>query len=155
MKMAENLTNKTLHFELVSPERVVLSEEAVMVVIPGKMGDLGIMAGHAPLSSSIRPGVVSVHLPSGIIQKIFVTDGFADVSGESCSLLAEEAIDINDINCIEIEETLKTLNADLDTAKDDTIKFEKLRQQITIAQEKIFARTQFSSGSKVENPVEA
>ena len=67
--MAENLTNKTLHFELVSPERVVLSEEAVMVVIPGKMGDLGILAGHAPLSSSIRPGVVSVHLPSGTVKK--------------------------------------------------------------------------------------
>ena len=153
--MTENLTNKTLHFELVSPERVVLSEEAVMVVIPGKMGDLGILAGHAPLSSSIRPGVVSVHLPSGTVKKIFVTDGFSDVSGESCSLLAEEAIDINDINCAETEETLKILNTDLDAAKDDTIKFENLRKQITIAQEKIFACTQHSSGSKIENPVEA
>ena len=153
--MTENLTNKTLHFELVSPERVVLSEKAVMVVIPGKMGDLGILAGHAPLSSSIRPGVVSVHLPSGTVQKIFVTDGFADVSGEACSLLAEEAIDISDINRTETEETLKVLNADLDAAKDDTIKFENLRKQITIAQEKISAYTQHSSVSKVENPVKA
>ena len=83
------------------------------------------------------------------------TDGFADVSGEACSLLAEEAIDISDINRTETEETLKVLNADLDAAKDDTIKFENLRKQITIAQEKISAYTQHSSVSKVENPVKA
>ncbi|MFH1158101.1 MAG: ATP synthase F1 subunit epsilon [Pseudomonadota bacterium] len=153
--MAEFLTNKTFRFELVSPERIVVSGDAAMVLVPGKTGDFGVLAGHAPLSSSIRPGIVSVHLPSGEVRKIFVAGGFADVSGEFCSVLAEDAVDVNDLNRAETENTLKALQADLDTAEDDAVTLTKLRRQIVIAEAKIAACAQISSGLKVKNSVGA
>ncbi len=135
--MADVLTKKTFQFELVSPEKLLASEEASMVVIPGGAGDFGVLADHAPVLSSIRPGVVSVHLPSGEIKKIFVAGGFADVNGSLCSVLAEEAINVNDIDRAAVETNLKNLREDLDLAKDDVVKMAHVKKQIAINEAKI------------------
>jgi F-type H+-transporting ATPase subunit epsilon len=126
-------------FELVSPERVLLSEEVKMVTVPGEEGDFGVLARHAPLLSSIRPGVVSVTGLDGAIRKIFVAGGFADVSPDLLSVLAEEAIDVADLNKAELENQLKGLEDDLGFAKDDALKTAQIRNQITLTAAKIQA----------------
>lgn len=139
--MAETFTSKTLQFELVSPECVLASEEATMVIVPGEAGEFGVLADHAPLLSSIRPGVVAVHLPSGEVKKIFVAGGFADVNGKLCSVLAEEAVNVNEIDRAGVEESLKTLKDDLEFSKEDAAKSAHIRQQMDIAQAKLAAVT--------------
>lgn len=137
--MSETFTHKTIPFELVSPECILVSEEATMVVIPGEAGDFGVLADHAPLLSSLRPGVVSVYLPSGEVKKIFVAGGFADVNGQLCSVLAEEAINVNDLNRAQLEESVKNLQDDLEFSKDDVAKAAHLREQLIVAKAKLAA----------------
>ena len=81
----------TFQFDLVSPERQLMSAEVEMVEIPGGEGDFGVLPGHAPLISTIRPGVISVHA-DGEIERIYVDAGFAEVNPDSCVVLAEQAI---------------------------------------------------------------
>jgi len=137
--MADKLTDKTFQFELVSPERILVSEEASMVVVPGEAGDFGVLAEHAPLLSSIRPGVVTVTSPDGSVKKIFVAGGFADVSAKTCSVLAEEAVNVNEIDKAKAEEQLKSLQDDLDFAKDDAIKAASIARQIEVAKARLQA----------------
>lgn len=137
--MAEKFTDKTFKFELVSPERILASEEVSMVVVPGGDGDFGVLAEHAPLVSSIRPGVVAVYMPSGEVKKIFVSGGFADVTGKLCSVLAEEAVNVNDIDRNMAEQSLKDLRDELVNAGDDAVKKANLLRGIGIAEAKLAA----------------
>ena len=139
LRMADKLTDKTFKFELVSPERILASEEASMVVVPGTEGDLGILAEHAPLVSSIRPGTVAVHLPSGDVKKIFVTGGFVDVDGKLCSVLAEEAVNVSDIDRGKTEQSLKDLRDELAGAGEDAVKKANALRNIAIAEAKLAA----------------
>src|SRR3546814_18203914 len=77
-------------FELVSPERLLLSEEVDMVVVPGEEGDFGVLVRHAPLISTLRPGVIKVHNGGSVTEQIFVAGGFAEVTPSRCTVLAEE-----------------------------------------------------------------
>ena len=85
--MADNF-----NFELVSPERLLLSEQVIEVVIPATEGEMTVMANHAPTMTTIKPGVVSVKLASGQVSKYVVFGGFADVLPTGCTLLAESAV---------------------------------------------------------------
>ena len=81
-----------LHFELVTPDRMVTSGEVYMVVVPGVEGDSGIMAGHAPYMTTLRNGDIDVYRSStGQPEKIAVTGGFAEVSERGLTVLAESA----------------------------------------------------------------
>lgn len=81
-----------LHFELVTPDRMVASGEAYMVVIPGTEGDSGIMAGHAPYMTTLRNAEIAVYRSAGAQpEKIAVTGGFAEVSDKGLTVLAESA----------------------------------------------------------------
>ena len=81
-----------LHFELVTPDRLVMSDDVYMVVIPGSEGESGIMAGHAPYMTTLRNGEVAVYkTPSGQPERIAVTGGFAEVSDNGLTVLAESA----------------------------------------------------------------
>ena len=81
-----------LHFELVTPERLVLSEEVFMVVVPGTEGDFGVLAGHAPVLSTIRDGELAVYRTQGAEpERIAVVGGFAEVSDKGLTVLAERA----------------------------------------------------------------
>ena len=81
-----------LHFELVTPDRLVLSEDVHMVVVPGTEGDFGVMAGHAPYMSMLKDGDVSVYRTSGAQpEKIAVSGGFAEVGDKGLTILAESA----------------------------------------------------------------
>ena len=81
-----------LHFELVTPDRLVMSEDVHMVVVPGTEGESGIMAGHAPYMTTLKNGDISVYRsPGGQPERIAVTGGFAEVSGKGLTVLAESA----------------------------------------------------------------
>ena len=87
----------TFHFDLVSPEKVAFSGEVEQVDVPGAEGDFGVLAGHAPFVSTIRPGIITVHGASGE-QKIVVLGGFAEVSAEGLTVLADVAETMQDID---------------------------------------------------------
>jgi F-type H+-transporting ATPase subunit epsilon len=87
----------TFHFELVSPEKLLFSGEVEQVDVPGAEGDFGVLAGHAPFVSTIRPGIITVHGASGE-QKIVVLGGFAEVSAEGLTVLADVAETMQDID---------------------------------------------------------
>ena len=112
----------TLQFELVSPERLVLSTSAEMVVVPGAEGDFGAMPMHAPLISAVRPGVIDVYQGGKVANRIFVAGGFAEVTGERCTVLAEEAWPLAELDAgkvaARIEEAEKAqVSADNDFAR--------------------------------------
>jgi F-type H+-transporting ATPase subunit epsilon len=87
----------TLHFELVSPEKLVFSGEVEQVDVPGMEGDFGVLAGHAPYVSTLRPGILTVHAAGGD-QKIVVLGGFAEVSAQGLTVLAELAESVEEID---------------------------------------------------------
>ena len=81
-----------LHFELVTPERLIRSEDVHMVVVPGTEGEFGVMAGHAPFMSTLRDGELAVYRTQGAApEKIAVSGGFAEVSDKGLTVLAESA----------------------------------------------------------------
>ena len=81
-----------LHFELVTPDRLVMADDVYMVVVPGTEGESGIMAGHAPYMTTLRDGDVAIYRAAGASpEKIPVTGGFAEVSERGLTVLAESA----------------------------------------------------------------
>ena len=94
-------------FELVTPERVVFAEEADMVVVPGGDGDFGVLPGHAPLLSTVRPGTVEVYEGDRVTTRIFVSGGFAEVADGRCTVLADEAVPASEIDRADADERLK------------------------------------------------
>ena len=110
-----------IHFELVSPESKILSKDITMAVIPGTEGDFGVLAGHMPLVANVATGVVSIYSQNmnDISSRIFIAGGVADVTGTQCTLLAEHAIDINDIDKADIQRQISDLEEDIKITEDD------------------------------------
>ena len=106
-------------FELVSPERLVLSAAAGMVVVPGAEGDFGVLPGHAPLISNVRPGVISVYQDRVIEARIFVSGGFAEVSDNRLTVLTEEAVAVDEIDRDDAETRLAEARQAVEDAGDD------------------------------------
>ena len=80
---------ETLQFELVTPERLAVSEAVAMVEVPGEAGDFGVLPGHAPVLSMIRPGIIAVHGHDNATTRYFVPAGYAEVNPDGCIVLAE------------------------------------------------------------------
>ena len=108
-----------VEFELVSPEKLLTSQPVDMVVVPGAEGDFGVLAGHAPMISTVRPGVIDVYEGDRIIDRVFVAGGFAEVTETRCTVLAEQALPLADIDRGKVEQEVKDLSEDLDDAKSD------------------------------------
>ena len=108
-----------VQFELVSPERLLVSRAVDMVVIPGGEGDFGVLPGHAPLISTIRPGVIAIHDDGKIAERLFVAGGFAEVTPDRCAVLAEEATPVDKLDRAAIETELRDIKDDMAAAKDD------------------------------------
>ena len=89
---------RKLIFELVSPSALLASEEVDMVVVPGEDGDFGVLPGHVPLLSNIRPGTVDVYIGGFVSKSIFVEGGFAEANDERCTLLATRAKELAEIS---------------------------------------------------------
>lgn len=107
-----------LSFALVSPEREVFNGEVDHVVVPGSEGEFGVMPSHAPVMSVIKPGALRV-IDGGGERRIFVNGGFADVTPEGLTVLAEDALDLADVNAADLEQQLKDASEDLRDANTD------------------------------------
>jgi F-type H+-transporting ATPase subunit epsilon len=108
-----------VQFELVTPERLVLSAEVEMVVVPGTEGNFGVLAGHSPLISTIRPGMIEIYETRPTIsQRIFVVSGIAEVTPERCTVLAEEAMAPSELNRAEAEAELQTVEGNLPSLRE-------------------------------------
>jgi F-type H+-transporting ATPase subunit epsilon len=108
-----------LHFELVSPERLLFSGDVVEVDIPGTEGDMGILPGHAPVLSTLRPGVVTVTKEGGGKERIFVRGGFAEVNPQGLTVLAEVAVPVAELHADLLAQQVKDAQEDVSDAQDD------------------------------------
>jgi F-type H+-transporting ATPase subunit epsilon len=125
-----------VEFELVSPERLLVSRAVDMVVVPGAEGDFGVLRGHAPLISTLRLGVIDIHESGAVAERIFVAGGFAEVTAERCTVLAEQATRLGDLDRGAIEADLKGLRDRLSVA-DVAAERAALDQRIAIAEAKL------------------
>lgn len=122
--MAEKLS-----FDLVSPERLLLSEAVDLVTVPGAEGDMGIMGGHAPVMTTLRPGVVGVQVEGQAERRFFVRGGFAEVTPEGLTILAEYTVPLDELDSAALEREIADAEEDLADANTDE------RRQV--AQEKL------------------
>ena len=107
-----------LHFELVSPEKLLMSTDVDMVVVPGVEGDFGVLINHAPVVSTLRTGILEVH-NGDEPQQLLVRGGFAEVNPDGLTILAEEAMLLADVDRNALEAELKDADEDVADAKDD------------------------------------
>jgi F-type H+-transporting ATPase subunit epsilon len=105
-------------FELVTPERLLVSTEVEMVVVPGTEGNFGVLAGHAPLISTIRPGTIDIYEGHSVTERIFVVGGIAEVTPEGCTVLAEEAMPPDSLDRAALEAELQTVEGNLPSLRE-------------------------------------
>jgi F-type H+-transporting ATPase subunit epsilon len=132
------MADNKVAFELVSPERLVVSMPVDMVVVPGGEGDFGVLPGHAPLIASVRPGVIEIYDGREVSDRIFVAGGFAEVTRERCTVLAESAVRVSEINVGDVEADLRSAESDLANAASDNDRADAERR-LGVAQGKLEA----------------
>jgi F-type H+-transporting ATPase subunit epsilon len=108
----EGNTMATFHFDLVSPEKLAFSGEVDQVDVPGVEGDFGVLAGHAPVVASIRPGILTV-ISGGTKQKIIVLGGLAEVSDKGLTVLADVATSLDELDREAFAEQISGMEAKL------------------------------------------
>jgi len=126
----------TIAFELVSPERLLVSRPVTMVTVPGSEGDFGVLPGHAPMVSTLRVGVVGIKADGEAETRFFVAGGFAEVSPERCTVLAEEAMPVAELDRAKLEDDIKRAGEELLVADTDELK-ERLSKRVALAQAKL------------------
>ncbi len=127
-------------FELVSPERVLASLEADMVVVPGEEGDFGVLADHAPVLSLVRPGVIEIYDGNSVSRRIFIEGGFAEVNPKGLIVLAEAATPLPELSLDRAKELLRNAEDDLEDAREPSeSEREKLERVIEVAKLRVEA----------------
>jgi F-type H+-transporting ATPase subunit epsilon len=118
-------------FELVSPERQLLSEQVAEVVVPGTEGEFGVLKNHSPFMSTIKPGILKVRNGGGAWDEYFVRGGFADVASGGLTVLAEQAVPVKEISKEQLDQAIKNAEEDVTDAKDDDT---KQKAEMTLSQ---------------------
>lgn len=108
----------TFHFDLVSPEKLLFSGDVDQVDVPGAEGDFGVLAGHAPFVTTVRPGILTLYR-EGDALKVVVNGGFAEVNPEGLTVLADMAVPVEDFDRAVLAGQIKDTEEDLADAKDD------------------------------------
>ncbi len=111
-----------LKFDLVSPDRLLVSEEVESVVVPGGEGYFTVFAQHAPVMSTLKPGQIEVATLSGAVRKFFVRGGFANVTPGGLTILADQAIPLEDLNAEDLAREVRNAEEDLVDAGEDHLK---------------------------------
>jgi F-type H+-transporting ATPase subunit epsilon len=120
-----------LHFDLVSPERLLISAEVDQVDVPGSEGDFGVFSGHAPVMTTLRPGVLAIQTAGKAAEKFFVRGGFAEVTLQGLTVLAEEAMPLAEMDAATLDQRIKNAEEDVADAKDAGVRD---RAQTTLSQ---------------------
>lgn len=113
------MADEQVEFELVTPEQLLLSRGVEMVVVPGAEGDFGVLPRHTPMISNVRPGVIRVYEGGKVTEDIFVAGGFAEVTPARCTVLADQAMPVAELDRAAAEVRLKDEREDLADAKTD------------------------------------
>ena len=100
--------------EVVSPEKLLLSRDVEMVVIPASEGDMGVLPNHAPMSVLRRGGTIAITEGGRVTDRLFVSGGFAEITPERCTVLADEAVPVGELSRAEGERRLSEAQADYD-----------------------------------------
>jgi len=131
-----------IQFELISPEKKLVSEAVYLAEIPGDEGMFGVLPGHSSMLMSLGVGVVRLHKAKNDndVKKIFIAGGFADVTAKSCTVLAEEAIAVSDLDHSSLEQRLSDLQEDLKLAEEAADK-QRIRKEIVMIKAKLLAVT--------------
>ena len=111
-----------------------------MVDVPGSEGDFGVLAGHAPTVSAIRAGVVAVYEDGAVTARFFVAGGFAEVTQERCTVLADDAVPMGEINREAVEKTLPDLRDEVAAARDEAER-DTAEKALAVAEAKVAAVT--------------
>ena len=106
-------------FELVLPERRLAAARADMVVVPGGDGDFGVLPGHMPMISTVRPGVIEIYVGNQVKDRYMVSGGFAEVTGERCTVLAEEATPFAEVTAASLQERINRAQRDMADAESE------------------------------------
>jgi F-type H+-transporting ATPase subunit epsilon len=145
-----------VQFELVSPERLILSTEVEMVVVPGTEGNFGVLPGHAPLISTIRPGTIDIYEGGAVTERIFVVGGIAEVTPERCTVLADEAMAPDSLDRAALDAELQTVEGNLPSLRDHVARaagtererllteLRQLERQQSVAQAKLQALSEIN-----------
>ena len=121
-------------FELVSPARLLVSRDVEQVIVPGSEGEMTVLAYHAPLLTTLRPGLLDIGFPGGEHQRYFVRGGFAEVSPAGLTVLAETAVDLNELDAGQLAQAIKDAEEDVADATANDVrdraqtKLDQLRQ---------------------------
>jgi len=110
---------ETFKFELVSPERLLLSVDVDQVLVPGSEGDFTMLANHAPVLAVLRPGLLDVVLPGGKEQRYYVRGGFAEAGPDGLTVLARTAINIDELDRARLDQEIKDAQEDVNDAEDE------------------------------------
>jgi F-type H+-transporting ATPase subunit epsilon len=110
------------HFELVSPEQLLFSGEVESVVVPGMEGQFTVLKDHAPVMTTLKPGVVEVEESASKKRRVFVRGGFADIASTGLTVLAEQAIAIEDLNTAALAQEIRNAEEDVADASDGEAK---------------------------------
>ena len=109
-----------LHFELVTPERLLRSDDVYMVVVPASEGDMGVLAGHAPVMTTIRPGAIAIYASDGAVpERVFIDGGMAQIDDKGLTILAEGATPVAEIDAAALTQQLADARDDIRLAKSD------------------------------------
>ena len=120
-------------FELVSPERLLVSGQVEQVLVPGAEGDMTVLAHHAPVLTTLRPGLLDIGFPGGKSQRYFIRGGFAEMNPAGLTVLAETAIDLDELRPEQLAQAIKDAEEDVADLENDAkdraqTKLEQLRQ---------------------------
>jgi F-type H+-transporting ATPase subunit epsilon len=109
----------TFHFDLVSPEKLLFASKVTQVDIPGAEGDFGVLAGHAPIVTTLRPGILVIHGEGGERLQVVVNGGFAEVGPAGLTVLADTAVPLDEFDLAVLAEAIKDTEEDVADTKDD------------------------------------
>ncbi len=113
---------ETFQFDLVSPEKLLMSDPVEQVTVPGADGQFTVLKGHAPFLSTLKPGVLDITAEDGSSQRIYVRGGFADVNASGLTVLAEQAMPMEEVNAEIMAQQITDAEEDLADAGDDAEK---------------------------------
>jgi F-type H+-transporting ATPase subunit epsilon len=132
------MADDKVEFELVSPEKLLLTRAVDMVVVPGAEGDMGVLPRHSPTITTVRPGTIVVYEGGAVSDRIFIAGGFAEVSDNRCTVLAEEAMPIEDIDKAAAQQSLADAREDISSADSDAAR-KSAETAVAVAEAKIQA----------------
>ena len=139
-----------VQFELVSPERLILSQSVEMVVVPGTEGNFGVLPGHAPLVSTIRPGMIEVYEGREVTARFFIVGGIAEVTPERCTVLADEAAAPETLDRAQIEADLQTVRGNLPLLREELARAQGAERDRLLAELRRLEREEAVAAAKLQ-----